>query len=113
MGILETSIGQLGISLAIKISLVTTCAPCEFVMIWRTMIIVVRLMVMIIIKVALVININIIIDDSYESRSKNTCRPVQRMPARRFYFALKLCHQYPAKEKYEEEKIIPPKIEIR
>ena len=31
MGILETSIGQLGISLAIKISLVTTCAPCEFV----------------------------------------------------------------------------------
>ena len=26
MGILETSIGQLGISLAIKISLVTTCA---------------------------------------------------------------------------------------
>ena len=30
MGILETSIGQLGISLAIKISLVTTCAMCEF-----------------------------------------------------------------------------------
>ena len=63
----------------------------------------VRLMVMIIIKVALVININIIIDDSYESRSKNTCRPVQRMPARRFYFALKLCHQYPAKDKYVEK----------
>ena len=75
--------------------------------------IVVRLMVMVIIKVALVINLNIIKnknDGHDESRSQ---RPVQRMPARRFYFELKLCHQYPAKEKYEEEKIIPPKIVIR
>ena len=78
------------------------------------MMIVVRLMVMVIIKIALVINLNIIKnknDGHDESRSQNTCRPVQRMPARRFYFALKLCHQYPAKEKYDEEKKI--KIRIR